>query len=277
MVFLAVFQKSKERKIRVFKLSLSVRGRTFGNLRGICSVRAKRGRTKRGRTQRDPGIPGLERKKRKKNGIPDLGPWIRSGPGKPNQRKVTSWTFHRGFRNRSSMWTVLLFLRKKHQNSQKWVKFMNFAFGPFFGLVCRGDSWLKTRKGEKHGKNGKSGCAQNPRTIERKMNSGIFGCNRNKLRNKVRNCWHEGPETTENGKRNLKKRACAHRTRLVRPRLGGSDFPSAQKRITHQPGNILSCNWNGIFQEDNSQTILPCDSLNHKQIRVMSFSGNYFQ
>ena len=36
------------------------------------------------------------------------------------------------------------------------------------------------------------------------MRYGIFGCNRNELRNKVRNCWHEGPETTENGKRNQK-------------------------------------------------------------------------
>ena len=63
---------------------------------------------------------------------------------------------------------------------------------------------------------------------ERKMNSGMrygsFGRNRNELQNKVRNCWHEGSETTENGKRNPKKRACAHGTRLVRPRLGGSEI-----------------------------------------------------
>ena len=32
------------------------------------------------------------------------------------------------------------FPKEKHQNSQEWGKFMNFSFGPFFGLVCRGDS-----------------------------------------------------------------------------------------------------------------------------------------
>ena len=51
---------------------------------------------------------------------------------------------------------------------------------------------------------------------ERKVNSGmrygIFGRNRNELRNKVRNCWHKGPETTENGKRNLKKGLCSRDT-----------------------------------------------------------------
>ena len=35
------------------------------------------------------------------------------------------------------------FPKEKHQNSQKkWAKFIRtFRFGPFFGLVCRGDSW----------------------------------------------------------------------------------------------------------------------------------------
>ena len=51
---------------------------------------------------------------------------------------------------------------------------------------------------------------------EGKMNSGMrygmFGCNRNELRNKVRKCWQEGPETTENGKRNLKKGLCSRDT-----------------------------------------------------------------
>ena len=32
------------------------------------------------------------------------------------------------------------FPKEKHQNSQKWAKFMNFSFCPFYGLVCRGDS-----------------------------------------------------------------------------------------------------------------------------------------
>ena len=108
--------------------------------------------------------------------------------------------------------------RKKRKNR-------NSGFGP-----------LNTGKGGKSGKNGKpefriwtlenrkrrktrkaenTEKTENPfvrktQQKERKMNSGmmsrIFGCNRNELRNKVLNCWHAGPETTENGKRNLKKR-----------------------------------------------------------------------
>ena len=71
---------------------------------------------------------------------------VRSGPGKPNQRKVSSWTFPRGaFRNKSSMWIVLVFLRKNtriHKNGRNsWTS----RFGPLFGLVCRGDSWSRPR------------------------------------------------------------------------------------------------------------------------------------
>ena len=67
---------------------------------------------------------------------------IRSGPGKPNQRKVGSWTFHRGIpEQKFEMWIVLVFLRKNtriHKNGRNsWI----FRFGPFLGLVCRGDSW----------------------------------------------------------------------------------------------------------------------------------------
>ena len=51
-------------------------------------------------------------------------PRVRSGLGKPNQRKVSSWTFRRGISE-----------QKNGRNS--WT----FRFAPFFGLVCRGDSW----------------------------------------------------------------------------------------------------------------------------------------
>ena len=40
--------------------------------------------------------------------------------------------------------------------------------------------------------------------------------------------------------------------------------------------NIISCNWNEIFQANNSQTLFPCNSLNHKRARDMQFSGNWF-
>ena len=65
-------------------------------------------------------------------GRPRLAITLRSGPGKPSQRKVSSWNFFTGaFRNKSSMWIVLVIQRKKRQNSQKWAKFMNFSFWPF--------------------------------------------------------------------------------------------------------------------------------------------------
>ena len=55
--------------------------------------------------------------------------------------------FAGAFRNKSSMWIVLVFLRKKHQNSQKWAKFMNFSFWPFlwFGLPGRLLIFAQTR------------------------------------------------------------------------------------------------------------------------------------
>ena len=49
--------------------------------------------------------------------------------------------FAGAFQNKSSMWIVLVFLRKNtriHKNGRtSWT----FRFGPFFGLVCWGDSW----------------------------------------------------------------------------------------------------------------------------------------
>ena len=61
---------------------------------------------------------------------------IRSGPGKPNQRKTSSWTFRRGIPEQKFNVNCACFPKEKHQNSQKWAKFMNFSFRPFlwFGL-----------------------------------------------------------------------------------------------------------------------------------------------
>ena len=78
-----------------------------------------------------------------------------------------------------------------------------------------GSGPLKTGKGGKHGKDGKSGCAQNPRkSEENELRNEVrsFWLQPDELRNKVRNCWHAGPETTENGKRNLKKGLCSRDT-----------------------------------------------------------------
>ena len=69
--------------------------------------------------------------------------WTVSGQEWPRQtkpKKGQSWTFRRGIPERKfPMWIVLVFLRKKHQNSQKMGKIHELPwFGPFFGLVCWG-------------------------------------------------------------------------------------------------------------------------------------------
>ena len=65
---------------------------------------------------------------------------FRSGPD-TNQKKSVHELFAGAFRNKNSMWIALVFLRKNtriHKNGRNsWI----FRFGPFFGLVCRGDSW----------------------------------------------------------------------------------------------------------------------------------------
>ena len=63
---------------------------------------------------------------------------VRSGPGKPNQRKVSSWTFRRGIpEQKFDMWIVLVFLRKNTRIHKKGRNSWTFRFGPFFGLPER--------------------------------------------------------------------------------------------------------------------------------------------
>ena len=66
---------------------------------------------------------------------------LKSGVAPANQTKERSVheLFAGAFRNKSAMWIVLVLLRKKHLNSQRRVKFMNFSFWPFvwFGLLGR--------------------------------------------------------------------------------------------------------------------------------------------
>ena len=65
--------------------------------------------------------------------------FFRSGPGKPNQRKVSSRTFRRGILEQKFNVNRTCFPKEKRQNSQKWAKFMNFSFWPFlwFGSLGR--------------------------------------------------------------------------------------------------------------------------------------------
>ena len=61
---------------------------------------------------------------------------FRSGPGKPNQRKASSWTFRGGIPEQKLDVNHACFPKEKHQNSQKWAKFMNFLFWPFLYFAC---------------------------------------------------------------------------------------------------------------------------------------------
>ena len=67
--------------------------------------------------------------------------WISllSGVAPANQRKASSWTFRRGVPEQKFNVNRACFPKEKHQNSQKWAKFMNFSFWPFlwFGLPGR--------------------------------------------------------------------------------------------------------------------------------------------
>ena len=72
--------------------------------------------------------------------ISAMPPYFRSGPGKPNQRKGPVHELFAGaFRNKKFNVNRACFPKEKHQNSQKWAKFMNFSFWPFlwFGLPGR--------------------------------------------------------------------------------------------------------------------------------------------
>ena len=52
-------------------------------------------------------------------------------PGKPNQRKASLWTVPGGKPEPKFDVNRACFPKEKHQNSQKWVKLMNFSFWPF--------------------------------------------------------------------------------------------------------------------------------------------------
>ena len=72
-------------------------------------------------------------------------PTIRSGPGKPNQKKSVHELFAGAFRNKSLTCASCLFsLRKNTRIHKNGRNSWTFRFGPFFGLVCRGDSWYKS-------------------------------------------------------------------------------------------------------------------------------------
>ena len=76
------------------------------------------------------------------------GRWLRSHPGKPNQRKASSWTFCRGIpEQKFDMWIALVFPRKNTRIHTKMGEIhMNFSFCPFlrFSLPGRLRRWHRT-------------------------------------------------------------------------------------------------------------------------------------
>ena len=63
-------------------------------------------------------------------------------PANQTKERSVHELFAGAFRNKSSMWIVLVFLRKNTRIHKNGRNSWTFRFGPFFGLVCRGDSWV---------------------------------------------------------------------------------------------------------------------------------------
>ena len=72
--------------------------------------------------------------------------WRCSGVTPANQTKErpVHELFAGAFRNKNSMWIVLVFPRKNTRIHKNGRNSWTFRFCPFFGLVCRGDSWMMT-------------------------------------------------------------------------------------------------------------------------------------
>ena len=74
---------------------------------------------------------------------PNMPIFIRSGPG-PLANQTKGRSVHElltgAFQNKSSMWIVLVFLRKNNRIHKNGRNSWTFRFGTFFGLVCQGDS-----------------------------------------------------------------------------------------------------------------------------------------
>ena len=72
-------------------------------------------------------------------------PWFRSGPGKPKQRKVSSWTFfRRGIpkQKNKNLWIVLVFLRKNTRIHKRGETHELFVLALSLVWFAGGDSWL---------------------------------------------------------------------------------------------------------------------------------------
>ena len=62
-------------------------------------------------------------------------------PANQTKERSVHELFTGAFWNKSSMWIVLVFLRRNTRIHKIGRNSWTFRFGPFFGLVCWGDSW----------------------------------------------------------------------------------------------------------------------------------------
>ena len=67
---------------------------------------------------------------------------LRSQPGKPNQKKASSWTFPRGIPEQKFDVNRACFPKENTRIPKNGRNSWTFRFGPFFGLVAGGDSWF---------------------------------------------------------------------------------------------------------------------------------------
>ena len=64
-------------------------------------------------------------------------------PANQTKERPVHELFAGAFQNKSSMWIVLVFRRKNTRIHKNGRNSWTFRFGPFFGLVYRGDSWAE--------------------------------------------------------------------------------------------------------------------------------------
>ena len=67
--------------------------------------------------------------------------WSGVAPANQTKERSVHEFFAGAFRNKNSMWIVLVFLRKNTRIHKNGRNSWTFRFGPCFGLVCQGDSW----------------------------------------------------------------------------------------------------------------------------------------
>ena len=71
--------------------------------------------------------------------------WSGLAPANQTKERLVHELFAGAFRNKSSMWIVLVFPRRNTRIHKNGRNSWTLRFGPFFGLVCQGDSWMSKK------------------------------------------------------------------------------------------------------------------------------------